>query len=69
MFKRIWKILDQESRFVGVGGPVEVARLPAHLAQVHEGAGQVEQAPAGPDGHRTYTNLQRLQPLDKFGGQ
>jgi hypothetical protein len=69
MFKKIWQFLDPESRYVGVGGPVEVARLPAHLAQVHEGAGRVEPDPAGLPGVPTYTRLQRPAALDKFGGE
>jgi hypothetical protein len=66
MFKKVWKKLDSESRFVGTGGPVAIENLTAHLTRAHEGAGQVEQAP-GPDGQRTFTKLQRPAPLDKFG--
>jgi hypothetical protein len=70
VFKKVWKILDLESRFVGAGGPVNPADLGRHLEQVHRGAGQVEQAPAGPNGptQRTYTKLQRPEPLSKFEG-
>jgi hypothetical protein len=69
MFKKVWKILDPESRFVGSGGPVEVVNLPAHLNQVHQGAGQVEPDPASLPGIPTYTRLQRPAALSKFGGE
>ena len=69
LFKRIWKTLDPESRFVGTGGPVEAVNLPAHLNQVHTGAGTVEPHPAGLPEIPTYTRLQRPQALDKFGGE
>jgi hypothetical protein len=41
MFKHVWKLLDPQSKFVGTGGPIEVASLPAHLDKVHNGVGHV----------------------------
>jgi hypothetical protein len=62
VFKRIWKTLDPESRFVGTGGPVNPADLSRHLAQVHRGVGEVHVDQTTRPGH-TDIGLDRAAPL------
>jgi hypothetical protein len=61
LFKRIWKALDPESRFVGTGGPIDVPRLPRHLDRVHDGVGRVVENPL----RQGQVNLDRAAPLDE----
>jgi hypothetical protein len=73
LFKRVWKILDPESKFIGSGGPIDVPLLPGHLDRLHRGVGEVHVDQTTRPGH-TDVRLGRAAPLDRFsananGGQ
>jgi hypothetical protein len=65
MFKHAWKLLDQWSKFVGTGGPIDVASLPAHLTRVHDGVGRVSVNQIAHPGNPE-VKLERAAPLAKF---
>jgi hypothetical protein len=69
MFKHAWKKLDLWAKFVGTGGPVDVAGLPELLTRVHNGVGRVTVDQISNPGNPEVKLNDRAAPLAKFSAQ